>query len=194
MQHNSSSKFTNPVIDNLEEKHAPGRKCVESQPQHFRQSPNSCYHFFPRHSSSKEHQPAPCSDGWDSKADILDSEKTLQEREFQRYTTQDAQLVDNPEGKERILQRISSCPDPAVWFTCKLFVSKNHKNLQLGAILSSFKKHILEKSEQIKSAEQIQLLRQFRIKSFIKDKDFSSSTKILNIWCNKSLKPSKEIL
>lgn len=42
----------------------------------------------------------------------LDSEKTLQERQFQRYTTQDAELVDNPEEKERILQRISSCPDP----------------------------------------------------------------------------------
>lgn len=38
MQHNSSSKFTNPVIDNLEKKHARGRKRVESQVQHFRQS------------------------------------------------------------------------------------------------------------------------------------------------------------
>lgn len=111
-------------------------------------------------------------------------------REFQRYTTQDAELVDNSEGKERILQRISSCPDP-VWFTCKLFASKNHKNLQLGALLSSFKRHILEN---LRAAEQIQLLRQFRIKSFINDKNFTLSTRILNIWCNKPPKFSKEIL
>jgi len=35
---------------------------------------------------------------------FLDSEMTLQESQFQRYTRQEAELADNPEGKESFLK------------------------------------------------------------------------------------------
>lgn len=73
----------------------------------------------------------------------------LQERQFQRYTRQEAELVDNPKGKGSFLKGSVLA---LILFICKLLVSKN---LQLDVILPSFKRQVLEK---LRAAEQIPLL------------------------------------